>query len=351
MRLNSLVASFFLATVAVAAPSIPGIGIHYYGAFNSGYRAYTLSFDPAGNLYAGSDNNATDGEFMRRIPAGGGFWETISNEKIYDPDGVLFDVTGAFSGEPGTLLVASSDLVPFSGRIRALRGNGTNFNAVGPLAALDNNDAMAFDSAKNLYINVAGNRTIAKFKGISPQVVITLPVGGGVLAIDDSDRIWVACADGRIRRYGSDHVLQATITVSGNDPALGYCAGGTFPKGIYTVNRSTGALYRVTPSDTLVQVGTGFPNTHALAFDAAGNLYCANYDTGEVLRSGCVADLNADGFVDDADFTIFIVAYNMLDCADPAMPALCPADLNRDGLVEDSDFVIFVAAYNELICP
>jgi hypothetical protein len=69
-----------------------------------------------------------------------------------------------------------------------------------------------------------------------------------------------------------------------------------------------------------------------------------------VLRSGCVADLNADGLVDDADFSIFVVAYNTLDCADPTMPPLCPADLNRDAVVDDADFSIFAVAYDALIC-
>jgi hypothetical protein len=32
------------------------------------------------------------------------------------------------------------------------------------------------------------------------------------------------------------------------------------------------------------------------------------------------------------------------------MPAGCPADLNFDGFVDDADFVIFSAAYNILIC-
>jgi hypothetical protein len=31
--------------------------------------------------------------------------------------------------------------------------------------------------------------------------------------------------------------------------------------------------------------------------------------------------------------------------------ALFPADLNNDNQVDDADFVLFVAAYNELICP
>lgn len=70
-----------------------------------------------------------------------------------------------------------------------------------------------------------------------------------------------------------------------------------------------------------------------------------------LVGSGCTGDLNADGFVDDADFAIFVVAYNILDCADPDMPANCPADFNNDDIVDDSDFILFAAAYNEFLCP
>lgn len=65
----------------------------------------------------------------------------------------------------------------------------------------------------------------------------------------------------------------------------------------------------------------------------------------------CPADLNHDDVVDDADFVLFVPAYNILDCGDPNMPAGCPADMNRDGIVNDTDFVIFLSQYNELICP
>ena len=72
---------------------------------------------------------------------------------------------------------------------------------------------------------------------------------------------------------------------------------------------------------------------------------------GVYVSNSCVGDINTDGVVDDTDFVIFAAAYNILDCADPAMPATCPADLNKDGFVDDTDFVIFAAAYNDLICP
>ena len=68
------------------------------------------------------------------------------------------------------------------------------------------------------------------------------------------------------------------------------------------------------------------------------------------LRS-CPADLNSDGIVEDSDFSIFVAAYDILDCADAEMPAGCPADLTGDGTVDDADFASFIPAYDQLICP
>lgn len=65
----------------------------------------------------------------------------------------------------------------------------------------------------------------------------------------------------------------------------------------------------------------------------------------------CAADFNCDGQVDDADFVVFVMSYNVLDCFDPAMLAGCRADVNGDYAVDDADFVVFVAGYNELVCP
>jgi len=76
----------------------------------------------------------------------------------------------------------------------------------------------------------------------------------------------------------------------------------------------------------------------------------AAFLAGATFRN-CPADLNNDGMVDDTDFTVFIVAYNLLDCSDPTMPSGCPSDFNGDGFVDDSDFIVFAAAYNELLCP
>lgn len=73
--------------------------------------------------------------------------------------------------------------------------------------------------------------------------------------------------------------------------------------------------------------------------------------TPALLTVFCSTDLNNDGLTDAADFTIFVNAYDILDCADPTMPPNCPADINRDGAVDDTDFMLFVVAYNEMVCP
>jgi len=92
---------------------------------------------------------------------------------------------------------------------------------------------------------------------------------------------------------------------------------------------------RADVNDNYLDVGT-------LEFNGLDNI---------TLWSTCPADINNDTLVDDSDFVLFVAAYNLLDCADPAMPLGCPADLNFDGFVDDADFVVFVAAYNELLCP
>jgi hypothetical protein len=65
----------------------------------------------------------------------------------------------------------------------------------------------------------------------------------------------------------------------------------------------------------------------------------------------CPWDLNNDGVVNDDDFQVFVLAYNILDCADAAMPLGCPSDFTFDRIVNDDDFLPFVQAYNDLLCP
>jgi len=66
--------------------------------------------------------------------------------------------------------------------------------------------------------------------------------------------------------------------------------------------------------------------------------------------SWCAEDLTGDGYVNDDDFTHFVVAYGLGDCGLGAAPTGCPSDFNNDGTVDDADFCLFVVAYNEMLC-
>ncbi|MBX3381828.1 MAG: hypothetical protein KF805_17170 [Phycisphaeraceae bacterium] len=94
--------------------------------------------------------------------------------------------------------------------------------------------------------------------------------------------------------------------------------------------------------------GTRDPRTGHFLFSTYGGGHEVVVVTG--FNTSCRPNLNGDCYTDDADFVLFAPMYNILDCADPAMPVGCPADLNDDGFVDDADFVIFVDAYNRLIC-
>lgn len=71
--------------------------------------------------------------------------------------------------------------------------------------------------------------------------------------------------------------------------------------------------------------------------------------TGTWIEPADAADLDFDGLVDDADFVLFSLQYDALECNAPNMPDECSADINHDGQVDDADFVIFVREYNRIL--
>lgn len=127
--------------------------------------------------------------------------------------------------------------------------------------------------------------------------------------------------------------------------------GGASPGG-GTVSGASGAL--ASPSDgasvtlTISNVQVSDAGAYTVVFDNTCN--SATSAAADISVNTCPGDLNADGFVNDEDFSLFAGAYNVLVCDDPAMPAWCPADLNGDDLVDDLDFQIFVVGYDQLVC-
>jgi len=108
-------------------------------------------------------------------------------------------------------------------------------------------------------------------------------------------------------------------------------------------------------------LGSGIPSAvHTMLVHPSGELLVGRDATSSsnktkvfsrwVSGTCCVGDLDFSGEVNDSDFELFVVAYNILVCADEMMAPECPADLNDDGTVDDADFQAFVFAYDALVC-
>jgi len=114
-----------------------------------------------------------------------------------------------------------------------------------------------------------------------------------------------------------------------------------------------GAIFKGTTTDTLIvsKVSNSEEGAYRCVISSECSATLSESAPLTLPHPCCPSDLNGDNMTDDADFSVFVIAYNILDCADAAMPASCPADINGDEFVDDGDFVFFVQAYNELLCP
>ena len=161
----------------------------------------------------------------------------------------------------------------------------------------------------------------------SITVEFTLPAGGRYRVIDGN--------------FGGTHAdSTGSFGPVGGDPILSYSMG-TQPDGEQGILGA--GTYR------LIVEATAYSNFNFFNGLFAGS--GCNLDIEVIANASCPGDLNGDNQVDDGDFQIFVVAYDILDCADPAMPAGCPSDLNSDAVVDDLDFQGFAVAYDQLICP
>jgi hypothetical protein len=189
-------------------------------------------------------------------------------------------------------------------------------------------------------------------------------------AINANTRYDLSLATLQLEGTGTEQTLEVmSKDIGANDSGLDRTIAGHYPIGTLRIgpSPSTVRLVDVHDNDNLGQGSCEAIYVDTLRIDAGSRLIntaCKIYyntliNSGTIdfpanvipLAAPCPGDLNHDGFVDDADFSIFVVAYDLLDCADPTMPAGCPADLNADGFVDDADFVLFAAAYDALLCP
>ncbi|MBS0192586.1 MAG: transglutaminase domain-containing protein [Phycisphaerales bacterium] len=140
-----------------------------------------------------------------------------------------------------------------------------------------------------------------------------------------------------VQNTGTVALTDCTLTLT----ALGSLDAGADPEVVVLGSVAPGATVQITRGVAAVRLGDG-----GLAAEMSSGEAPSSSAQDGVVVSNCLADLNNDGIVEDADFVIFAMSYDLLTVP-PADPA---CDFNVDGFVDDTDFAAFAQAYDELLC-
>jgi sugar lactone lactonase YvrE len=261
-----------------------------------------VDFDPSGRLFVMEHLEGLSTIEIRADGSAGGqvfIAQQMPNEPQADdsaePDEGVFhgtDLEAMTLDENGALYFADSQSVY---QITDLPvGNTTEFISATPGRDQYDAEGLAIDDNRDLYVaastesGVLVTRVEVLDDGSAGTVteIVTVPRGGahgdiefgpaGELFVTTStDEIWaITFADD-----GSMTSLRVSATIPGGPGALASDASGR----LYVGTRS-GTLWSVDPAGDPIAVATGFDHVAGLTFDASGNLYLADWGTGEILR-------------------------------------------------------------------
>jgi len=242
-----------------------------------------LTFGEDGTLYVGSDINE-GGERIYRVGPGGSV--TYYGPPMYDPDAVLFDPAGTFSGTPGSVLLGGH-----GGYIAAIKPDESAVDVFRCPSRFENPSDMEFDSNGRLVFVDYSEEAIFRSMGPGdvPQLLAPVPGPSHNLAIDSDDIIFVALPEsGQIKMYDSDGTPLGDFAsgLRSNWPAalpIALSPGGGWGNGLYTI--SDGQLLRLDENGTATTIGAGFDAWYLdMAFGPDGALYISANRAGYILR-------------------------------------------------------------------
>lgn len=245
--------------------------------------------------------------------------------------------SGAYSGAgSGGGILIEAGRIAGSGLLRANCGTGDAYSWSGGGGRIAMR-ACEFESSVPTMV-ASGYES-----GSTAQIVAPAPV----FAVNNTNDACDAKSETALEAFGSSSATNFSWRLQTGPGIFVPLSDGPFADAASGVSATI--VGSTTPSLRLVGIRTG-PSGRA-TFIASASGGCSIGDSNPIVVTICNSDLNCDGAVADDDFSMFAPAYDLLDCADPAMPSGCPADLNGDHVVDDADFSIFVVAYNELLCP
>lgn len=245
-----------------------------------------LTFTPGGVIFVGRDafgsgGGSGDAASIHRIALGGTV--TTYGPAIPDPDAVLYDATGAFSGVAGSILVGGSANLT-QGQIVALRPDLTVVPLFGPTTTFINPSDLKFDSTGRLvFTDNDGRKVLASTGGTPVTLFSAASFGFNGLAIGPGDSIYTVGSDGTIRIHSANGTLiNGSFATGFSGVSLAFGPGGAFGTDLYAA-RADGTIARIAPDGTVVEFGSGFGSSFGdLEFGPDGLLYVSSFSNDRV---------------------------------------------------------------------
>lgn len=287
--LSTFAVLLLLDAPAKGGPIIFGFSVDTYASVLDPIK---IAFDPASSdLFVGRDATGSGGlssDVVRihRISNGGFPVVEFGDSGISDPDAVLVDSTGGFSGVAGSVLVAGrfAGASTNTGQIVAIRPDGTVTQLL--TSTLFTNAAdIAFDSiGRLLLVDNDGDKLLA-INGTSVEVLFSLPPDALAVEVASDGRIYTGAGDGTIRIHNNDGSLIDGSFITGLTKARPFTfgLGGSFGNDLYLVDN--GNLIRFDSSGTPTVLGSGLGDIRDIEFSPDGSaLFLSDFQNDRILR-------------------------------------------------------------------
>jgi hypothetical protein len=278
-----------LGTGAAAQPVADFYEVHVHATLPA---PHGLSFGADGSLFVGRD--AAGEQRIQRVPADGGAPAEYGPLPVPAPLGVFVDRDGAFATESGAVVVGGG--AAGAGALAAILPSQSE---PGPGATLQELAAPGAGLVAPRQIERRGTDLLVVDPGAS--TIFVFPPGGPLaplivspageaprsLAVGPDGELYVAHADGAIRRYDATGAPAAAPLATGliGEVALAYPTSGNFLVLLHVVEGGTGQLFALDPEGARLALGEGFPaRPGELELGPDGALYLSAPDEGLVYR-------------------------------------------------------------------
>lgn len=280
-----------------------------------------MSFAPNGDLFVGRENygsggGSNDAVAIHRVAAQTRA-VTEFGAPIADPDAVLYDATGAFTGHAGSVLVGGSTPL-HNGILSEARTNGTSATLTGPsLTFINPNDFAVAANGRAIFADFTRNDV----KVITPtgvQSLFTVSDHPFNVAVDPHNGdIYTTAINGVMSRHNAaGNVITPTFATGlgeydtvavepdnsllrgvpadggagsgsgggtgGGDGGGGVIVARDYSPVVYSI--ANGQLLRLDAAGHREVLGEGFGHIFDIGFGPDGALYASDFDSDRILR-------------------------------------------------------------------